>query len=89
MERHSPKQETKPMKTILQAALISGVMSVAAFAVAAPAFAQIDISIGYRDGYWDTHHQWHAWSHPDDYKQFSRAHPEHYRDINHSDDHGH
>ena len=85
------------MKTIIKAALISGVTALAAIAVAPPALAQIGISVnfgdvadGYRDGYWDSHHRWHKWHNPNDWRDYSHAHPEHYHDYNHDrDNHGH
>ncbi|MGB8363366.1 MAG: hypothetical protein ACLQUZ_18630 [Rhizomicrobium sp.] len=84
------------MKTILKAALISAGIGLAATAAAPPAIAQIgisvnfgDVAIGYRDGYYDSHHRWHRWAHPDDYKNYSHAHPEHFHDMNHRDDHHH
>lgn len=84
------------MKSLMQAALVSSVLGLAAFAVAVPAIAQIgltlnfgDVAIGYRDGYWDGHHHWHHWAHADDYRAYARAHPEHYRDMRHDEDHDH
>lgn len=82
------------MKSIIQVALVSGVLGLGAFAVAMPAVAQVgltlnfgDVAIGYRDGYWDSHHQWHKWRHDDDYRNYSRAHPDRYRDMRHDEDH--
>ena len=83
------------MKSFLHAALIA----VATGIVAAPALAAVgvsvnlgEVSIGYRDGYYDGHHRWHRWHHADDWKTYRDAHPEHYRDYGHRDpghDHDH
>ncbi len=77
------------MKTMIRAVLIS-----AALGIAVPAVAQVgislnfgDVAIGYRDGYWDSHHRWHRWAHADDWRQYQRAHPEHYHDYTHDHDH--
>lgn len=84
------------MKTMLRAALLAGATSLAAVAVAAPAAAQIgisvnfgDVALAYQDGYYDSHHHWHHWAHPGDYRAYSHAHPEHYRDYRHDDPHHH
>jgi beta-galactosidase GanA len=85
------------MKAIIPAIVISAVMSTATIALTPPAMAQVgvsinlgDVALGYRDGYWDSHHHWHHWSHPDDYKTYSHAHPGNYHDYNHDrDNHGH
>lgn len=84
------------MKTTLRAALIAGVAGLAAMAVAAPAVAQIgisvdfgDVALAYQDGYYDSHHHWHHWRHPDDWKNYRHAHPEHYHDYRHDDPHHH
>jgi hypothetical protein len=84
------------MKSIMHAALVSGIVGLSGFAVALPAIAQVgisvdfgDVALGYQDGYWDSHHHWHHWAHPNDYKAYSHAHPEHYRDMRHDEDHGH
>jgi hypothetical protein len=81
------------MRTILQAALIAGVMGATALTATPPALAQVgvsvdfgDVAIGYQDGYYDSHHSWHNWAHPNDYQAYGRAHPENYRDMKHTDD---
>ena len=85
------------MKTIIQAVLITGAVGIAALAAPPQASAQVgitlnfgDVADAYRDGYWDSHHRWHRWQHANDYRDYSRAHPEHYHDMRHDDhDHGH
>jgi hypothetical protein len=83
------------MKSIVHAALITALLGGSAIATAPPAFAGIgvsldfgDVAIGYRDGYWDSHHHWHHWRHSDDYRAYGRAHPDSYHDWGHND-HGH
>jgi hypothetical protein len=97
---HATLEEAN-MKSLIGALLISAVSGVAAIAVAPPALAQVgisvnfgDVAIGYRDGYYDSHHHWHHWKHNDDYKSYMKAHPENYHDYGHNDrdrhdDHGH
>ena len=83
------------MKTFILAAGISVAASVASFTVAVPpALAGVgisldfgDVAIGYRDGYYDSGHHWHHWRHNDDWRNYSRAHPEHYHDWGHSEHH--
>lgn len=84
------------MKTILRAAVFSVVTGVGAIAAMQTATAQVgftlnfgDVAIAYRDGYYDSGHHWHAWRHADDYREYSRQHPDRYHDMRHDEDHGH
>ena len=63
-------------------------------AVAVPTIAQAaihvdfgNVSVGYRDGYQDNRHQWHAWSHPSDAVAYRSHYKQNYRDMNFRDDH--
>jgi hypothetical protein len=78
------------MKSIIKAAAICGALAMTAVTLVPAAFAEEgisfrigDVSLAYRDGYWDTHHQWHAWRNDGDWRGFRAAHPEHYRDYAH------
>jgi len=85
------------MKRVIQAVLISGAVGLTAIAVAPPAFAQMDIgfrigdvTVAYRDGYWDRDHHWHKWRNDSDWRSFRENHPAHYHDYQHDrDEHGH
>lgn len=46
-----------------------------------------NISVGYRDGYWDNGHRWHRWDNDGDYRHFRRHSAGSYRDWDH-DQHG-
>lgn len=63
-------------------------------AIAVPAVAQAavhvnfgNVSVGYRDGYQDNHHQWHRWSHRSDAVAYRSHNKQNYRDMNFRDDH--
>jgi len=65
----------------------------AALAIVSTAYAAVgvslnfgDVAIGYQDGYYDNHHHWHHWRHPDDYRAYHTAHPEHFHDYMHNRD---
>jgi hypothetical protein len=82
------------MKSVFQAALLSGAVAVGIFAMLPPAAAQLgisinlgDVAVGYQDGYWDHHHHWHAWRNHNDWTQYRQAHPENYHDWRHDDPH--
>ena len=85
------------MKSIIKAMLVSGAVAIASTTFVPAAFAQVgvsvnfgDVSVGYRDGYWDSAHHWHKWRNDDDWKAYRNQHPEHYRDYNHDrDEHPH
>jgi len=84
------------MKSLIQVAVLSAVTSLCAAAVVPPAQAGVgvtldfgDVALGYQDGYYDSHHRWHHWAHPDDYKAYGHAHPEHYHDYGHDRDEHH
>jgi hypothetical protein len=83
------------MARIFQIALVSAAVSFAAVALTTPANAGIGISInfggvadGYTDGYWDTHHHWHAWR-AGEWNAYRRAHPHHAHMWRHNDLHHH
>jgi hypothetical protein len=48
-----------------------------------------DVSVGYSDGYWDNHHQWHNWAHRNDASRFRAAHSNQYHGWRHDDRHHH
>jgi hypothetical protein len=84
------------MKSIVTAAAICGALVVTTPMLAPAALAEVgisfnigDVSLAYRDGYWDSHHQWHAWRNDNDWKAFRNAHPDHYRDYAHDRDEHH
>lgn len=45
-----------------------------------------NVSVGYRDGYQDNHHQWHRWSHKSDAVAYRSRNQQNYRDMNFRDD---
>jgi hypothetical protein len=45
-----------------------------------------DVAFGYRDGYWDRNHTWHAWRTSADYKSYRDMHGSNYHDWNHDRD---
>ncbi|HTW36555.1 MAG TPA: hypothetical protein VMD53_18195 [Rhizomicrobium sp.] len=84
------------MTSFIRVAVLSAVTSLCALAVVPPALAQVgislnfgDVAVGYQDGYYDSHHHWHHWAHPNDYQAYSRAHPEHYHAYTHDRDEPH
>lgn len=42
-----------------------------------------DIAVGYRDGFWDSRHQWHRWRHTSDYRTYRDADGSHFHDGYH------
>lgn len=80
------------MKTIIRAMLISSALSIAVVPAMAGVGVSVDfgdVSVGYRDGYWDSQHHWHKWHRNNDWKSYRDAHPEHYKDYNHDRDEHH
>ena len=84
------------MKSFIQIAVLSAVTGLCAVAVVPPALAQVgislnfgDVALGYQDGYYDGHHRWHNWAHPNDWQAYSHAHPEHFHAYRHDDPHHH
>lgn len=45
-----------------------------------------DVSMGYRDGYWDNNHSWHRWNDDNEYRTYRERHADTYRDWNHDRD---
>ncbi len=45
-----------------------------------------DISLAYRDGYWDNSHRWHRWNNDRDYRHYRGQHGSNYHDWNHDRD---
>ena len=45
-----------------------------------------DVSMGYRDGYWDNERRWHSWNGDNDYQAYRSEHADRYRDYNHDRD---
>jgi len=45
-----------------------------------------DVSLGYRDGYWDNERRWHRWNGDNDYQAYRSEHADRYRDYNHDRD---
>ena len=83
------------MKRIVQMALVSAAICFSAAAIAPSANAGIGISLNfgdvfdaYQDGYWDTHHHWHAWR-AGEWDAYRHAHPEHSHEWRHDDPHHH
>ena len=57
---------------------------------AAEAAVRVDfgtVTVGYRDGYQNNHHQWHHWHHRSDVVAYRSNHQQNYRDMNFRDDH--
>lgn len=82
------------MKSLIQAAVLAAATSVCALAAVPPAQAGVgvtldfgDVAIGYRDGYYDSHHHWHHWRHDNDWQAYRDAHPDHYHDWGHREHH--
>ena len=42
-----------------------------------------DIAVGYRDGFWDSRHNWHRWRHTNDYRTYRDANGSHFHDGYH------
>jgi len=45
-----------------------------------------EVAFGYRDGYWDRDHHWHAWASDRDAARFRTANGGHYYDRGHDED---
>jgi hypothetical protein len=80
------------MKTNLKIALAMALLmgSVSAGAGVANAAVGIgfrigDVSVGYSDGYWDSHHRWHRWARHEDMETWRHAHADLYHDWRHDD----
>jgi len=77
------------MRIDLKAVLVVATLLLLPLANVAPAFAVAldfgDVSSAYRDGYWDSGHQWHAWQNESDVVTCRAQHHNQYHDINHTD----
>jgi hypothetical protein len=78
---------TKNLKIALAATLLLGSVSAGAGSANAAGigFRIGDVSIGYSDGYYDTHHRWHRWARHEDMDAWRQAHAEGYHDWRHDD----
>ena len=68
-----------------------GMFALLAAAIAVPTMAAVhvdfgNVSVGYRDGYQDNHHQYHSWR-QSDAKAYRSHSQQNYRDMNYRDDH--
>ena len=77
------------IETLLVALAVLGLS-----AAVMPAAAEVNISIdpgsiafGYRDGYWDRDHHWHAWRNRSDADWYRSHYAEHYYDRPHGHEH--
>jgi hypothetical protein len=77
---------------MLQAALLAASLVVPSLAVTVPAMARSsvtvdfgNVSIGYRDGYYDRDHHYHRWARHDA-TAYRAQYQQSYRDMNHDRD---
>jgi hypothetical protein len=74
----------KRFQRVCAFALLTATLAVPAMAAVHVDFG--NVSVGYRDGYQDNHHRWHAWR-QSDAKAYRSHNQQNYRDMNHRDDH--
>jgi len=82
-----------PVKTIVKAALAVAAICSTPVLFSAPASAYTDVdvrlgnvSVGYRDGYYDGYHRWHRWDNDDDWYYYRRHYYRTYYDYDHDRD---
>jgi hypothetical protein len=73
-----------PLKSVLVALTLAGSSVLMAGCVVAPGGGEV--AFGYRDGYWDRGHNWHAWNSPQDAANFRATNGSHYYDRSHDQD---
>jgi hypothetical protein len=86
------------MKHALKALLIAGALGTAALAAPDTAGAQSasvsvrvdvgDVSVGYRNGYYDHNRRWHRWRSSRHHAYYRRHHRAHYHDYYYRHDRG-
>ena len=86
------------MKHALKAVLIAGAVGTGAFLAAPAASAHErgssvsvyvdlgEVSVAYRNGYYDHRHRWHRWRGDDEWRHFRRNYSSRYRDYDYRDD---
>lgn len=86
------------MKHALKAVLIAGALGVGTIVAAPPAAAHEressvsifvdlgDVSVAYRNGYYDHHRRWHSWRSQDEWRHFRRHYRSRYNDYDYHDD---
>jgi hypothetical protein len=74
----------KNFQRICSFALLTATIAVPAAAAVHVNFG--NVSVGYRDGYRDNHHQWHRWR-QSDAASYRSHNQQNYRDMNYRDDH--
>jgi hypothetical protein len=86
------------MKHALKAVLIAGALGVGALLSAPSASAHErgasvsvyvdlgDVSVAYRNGYYDHRRRWHSWRSRDEWRHFRRHHRSHYHDYDYRED---
>jgi hypothetical protein len=78
---------------MLQAAFVAAALVIPSVAVTVPAMARSsvtvdfgNVSIGFRDGFYDKDHRYHRWARHDA-NAYRAQYQQNYRDMNHNRDH--
>ncbi len=76
---------TKNLTATMMTALFVATIGAGAAHAAGIGFRIGNVSIGYSDGYYDTHHRWHRWARRADMDAWRHAHADGYHDWRHDD----
>jgi hypothetical protein len=83
------------MKTSIKAALVAFALATGSLAIAPAIAADVTVGVGpggiafgYKDGYWDQGHKWHAWASADEAAHWRAANKAHYYEWKHDRDKG-
>ena len=78
------------MSNRLRTFLLATVLGASTALAVAPAQADFgvsfnvgDVSVGYRDGYWDRYHRWHRWHDANEYRWYRAHYSNNYYDDDH------
>jgi hypothetical protein len=83
------------MRSLIKAVLIAGAFAGASLAIPSSASARDsfsvyvhsgDVAFAYRDGWWDSRHNFHRWRDRDEMRWYRRHHRHDYRDWDHDRD---
>ena len=81
------KNAFKTVQRVCSFALLTATIAGPAVAEAAVRVDFGNVTVGYRDGYQDIHHQWHHWRNRSDAVAYRSHRQQNDRDMNFRDDH--
>jgi hypothetical protein len=79
-----PASMRAPLRAVIVSLALAGASIGLAGCVVAPGGGEV--AFGYRDGYWDRGHHWHAWASEQDAARFRASDSSHFYNRGHDED---